>query len=373
MYSKANKNSAWSLGVAFAALFVGGLFGPLQKLEHLGINWYSAVKALGIQSYYQGLTVHGVLNALVFTTFFIVGFFTFTVSHSLKREPKYPALHTAALIIMIVGVVVAAVPVLLGLATVLFTMYPPMMAHTPWFYIGLVLVVVGSWMHGWGYLFTWAAWRKENPDVRTPLIALGSLITMVMWQIATLGIAAELLGMVIPASFGIINGVDPQLARTFFWFTGHPIVYFWLLPAYVSWYGMVPKQAGGKLFSEPLARLVFWLFLVLSIPVGFHHQVTDPGIPAIWKWIHGFLTASLFIPSVLTAFNVCASLEIGGRARGGKGLFGWIRSLPWGDPSFVAQNLGMILFVFGGIGGLINSSYALNLVVHNTIWIPGHF
>ena len=32
----------------------------------------------------------------------------------------------------------------------------------------------------------------------------------------------------------------------------------------------------------------------------------------------------------------------------------------------------MLLFVFGGIGGLINASYNLNLVVHNTSWIPGH-
>jgi cytochrome c oxidase subunit 1 len=33
----------------------------------------------------------------------------------------------------------------------------------------------------------------------------------------------------------------------------------------------------------------------------------------------------------------------------------------------------MILFAFGGIGGLTNSSYNLNLAVHNTSWIPGHF
>jgi cytochrome c oxidase subunit 1 len=37
-----------------------------------------------------------------------------------------------------------------------------------------------------------------------------------------------------------------------------------------------------------------------------------------------------------------------------------------------AAVLSMILFTFGGIGGLINASYNLNLVVHNTAWIPGH-
>ena len=100
---------------------------------------------------------------------------------------------------------------------------------------------------------------------------------MAMWQIATLGVAVEILSMLLPWSLRLIDATDPQLARTYFWFTGHPLVYFWLLPAYISWYGMLPKQAGGKLFSDSLARLAFWLFLIVSVPVGLHHQFVDPG------------------------------------------------------------------------------------------------
>jgi cytochrome c oxidase subunit 1 len=372
MYSKANKLTAWHIGIAMTALFIGGLFGPLQKLEHVGINLYTQLQSLGLASYYQGLTIHAVLNALVWTTFFITGFLTFTTVHSLKMPLRYPKVNIAGLIIMVLGLILAAVPILMNLATVLFTFYPPMLAN-PFFYVGLTLVVVGSWVVGFGLYFTYGAWRKENPGERTPFIALGSVITMVMWQLATLGVAAEMLILLIPWAFGLMETTDPQLARTFFWFTGHPLVDFWLLPAYISWYGMVPKQAGGKLFSENLARLVFWLFLVVSIPVGFHHQYVDPGVPAGWKTLHAILTYSLFIPSMITAFTVIASLEIGGRARGGTGLLGWIRKLPCGDPSFAAQNLAMILFAFGGIGGLTNASYNLNLAVHNTSWIPGHF
>ena len=372
MYARTRKLVAWYLGIGMAALFIGGSLGPLQKLEHVGLNLYPGLQNIGLNSYYQGLTIHGVLNALVWTTFFIVGFFTFTTVYSLKRDLSHPKVNLASFIIMVVGLVMAAIPILMNLATVLFTFYPPLQA-SPFFYIGLTLVVVGSWVGGWGMFLTYRAWRKENPGVQTPLIALGSLITMAMWQFATIGIATEMLWLTIPWSLGWVDTVDPQLARTFFWFTGHPIVYFWLLPAYVSWYGMVPKQVGGKLFSEPLARLVFWLFLLLSIPVGLHHQYLDPSVPAGWKVVHAVLTYSLFIPSLLTAFNVIASLELGGRARGGTGLLGWIRTLPRGNPSFTAQNLAMILFAFGGIGGLTNASYNLNLVIHNTMWIPGHF
>lgn len=372
MYARENKIAGWSLAVAMIALFIGGSMGPLQKLNYAGINLYTALNDIGLASYYQGLTLHAVLNALVWTTFFIVGFFTFALVRSLNMPLKMPWLNVAALIVMVLGLIMAAIPILMNAATVLFTFYPPLKANT-FFYVGLTLVVIGSWMHGYGYYLTYWEWRKQNKGKRTPFIALAIIITMVMWQIATLGVAIEIIFLIIPWSMGWVEGTDPTLARTFFWFFGHPLVYFWLLPAYVSWYAMLPKQVGGKLFSEGLARLVFWLFLVLSIPVGLHHQYLDPGVPAGWKAIHAMITFSLFFPSMITAFTVVASLEVGGRARGGTGLLGWIRALPWGDPSVTAQLLAMILFVFGGIGGLTNASYNVNLVIHNTAWVPGHF
>ncbi len=370
-FSFENKLTAWHIGIALASLFLGSWFGPLQVLEHAGIDLYSKL-APGIQSYYQGLTLHGVLNALVWTTFFITGFLTFTTVHSLKVRLSFPSLSASGLITMIVGLVMTAVPLLLNQASVLYTFYPPLQASAP-FYIGLTLVVVGSWIEGFGLFFTLAAWHKTHRGVRTPFIAFGSVLTMVMWQIASLGIAAEMLFLLIPWSLGFVHGTDPLLARTLFWFTGHPLVYFWLLPVYVSWYGMLPRQAGGKLFSDSLARLAFWLFLVLSIPVGLHHQFTDPGISRGWKALQAALTYTVTFPSLLTAFTVIASLELGGRAHGGKGLFGWIAKLPWKDASFAAQALAMVAFAFGGIGGIINASYNLDLLVHNTLWVVGHF
>lgn len=363
--------TGWNIGIAIGALSIGAALGVMQGLEHTGINLYPYVQPL-IKSYYQGLTLHGVLNALVWTTFFIIGFFTFAFVRSLNRPLRNPRLHVAALVVMASGVLMAAYPMLANLASVLYTFYPPLQAH--WlFYVGLTLVVVGSWMVGWGFIFTYRSWRKENPGVITPFIALAILITMVMWQLATLGVAAEILFLLLPWTFGWVEGTDPLLARSLFWYFGHPLVYFWLLPAYVSWYAMVPKQTGGKMFSDNLARFVFWLFLLFSTPVGFHHQYTDPGIPIGWKLFHGIVTFGVAFPSLLTAFSVCASLEMGGRARGGRGYLGWIRKLAWNDPSYAAQNLAMILFVFGGIGGIINASYNLNLAVHNTTWVPGHF
>jgi len=357
--------------VALISLFVGVSLGFFQALEHAGINLYPWLLPV-IKSYYQGLSLHGVLNILVFTTFFISGFLQFITARSFGMPLWNRGLAWATFWLMTGGLILTAIPLLGNAATVLFTFYPPMKAHWA-FYVGLTLVVVATWLVTLTLVLTYRTWRARNPGVRTPLPAFMSLVTFVMWTIASLGLAAEMLFMMIPWSLGMVAGTDALLARALFWYTGHPIVYFWLLPAYISWYTLVPRQAGGKLFSDPLARVSFLLFLVLSTPVGFHHQFTDPGISQGWKLFHAFLTFAVFFPSLLTFFSVVASLENGARARGGKGWVGWFGKLPWRDPSLTAQVLSMILFAFGGIGGLINASFTMNLVVHNTAWVVGHF
>src|SRR5262249_60958660 len=115
------------------------------------------------------------------------------------------------------------------------------------------------------------AWRRAHPAERTPLPAFMALVTFTMWTLASLGLAAEMLFMLIPWSLGLVGGTDALMARVLFWFTGHPIVYFWLLPAYASWYTLVPRQAGGRLYSDPLAPGSFFVVLGLSPPLGVPH------------------------------------------------------------------------------------------------------
>ena len=79
------------------------------------------------------------------------------------------------------------------------------------------------------------------------------------------------------------------------------------------------------------------------------------------------------VPSLITAFSMFATFELSGRAKGAKGLFGWVKTLPWKDVRFFAPFMGMLLFIPAGAGGLINASHQMNAVVHNTLWVPGHF
>src|SRR5690606_7620933 len=285
---------------------------------------------------------------------------------------QLPRVGWVAFGLAVTGVVLAAWAIFTFKASVLYTFYPPLQAH-PAFYIGLALLIVGSWLWVLEMVLSWRAARKARGEQPVSLALHGTAVNAILWFFCTLGVATEVIVLLIPWSLGLAKTVDPLLARMLFWFFGHPLVYFWVLPAYVLWYTLLPKEAGGKLFSEPLGRVVFVLFLLFSTPVGFHHQYQDPGISASWKLLHTFFTMIISFPSLVTAFTVCASLEVAGRLRGGQGLFGWIRKLPWGNPFVAASLLAMLLFLVGGFGGAVNAAYMLNSVVHNTAWIHGHF
>ncbi len=363
------------LGVSFVALGIGGLFGMVQALHRT--NVFRGF--IDSTDYYTLLTGHGVLLVLVFTTFFIAGLFLWAVTGSLERPVTSQRLTWSWFTLMTVGTVLAAVAILGGIidfiplkADVLFTFYAPLQAH-PIFYLGLALVIVGSWIAGANYFLSYRAWRKDNTDSRIPLRTFMVLTTFLMWYLSSIGVAISVVVFLLPWSLGIIDQVNPLLTRTLFWYFGHPVVYFWLLPAYLGWYTILPKLSGGRLVSDPLARVVFVLFLLLSTPVGFHHQYVDPGIAEGFKFIAMTNTMFLLLPSLLTAFTVVASMEHGARQRGGTGLLGWLRSLPWDNPAFSGMALAGLMFAAGGFSGMINAGMNINYLIHNTLWVPGHF
>ncbi|RYC31301.1 cytochrome C oxidase subunit I [Lichenibacterium minor] len=354
----------------FSALMIGAAIGPLQALNYGGINVYPALAPV-LQTYYQGLTIHGVLNAYIFTFFVTCGLLIYLPARELGLAPNM-LLWRSCFGLMAAGTLMLLYAMFDNSSSVLWTFYPPLKG-SPFFYFGMTLVVLGSLLPLPILLDMRARWKARRPGEVTPLVTYMSTTTMLMWGLAGGGAAIELIVQLDPWSAGLVDTIDPIVGRTLFWWTGHPIVYFWLMPAYVSWYGLLSKQCGGKLVSDPMARLTFALLLVFSLPVGSHHQFTDPGFSPVWRGILTALTLSVALPSLITAFTIGLSLEYSGRLAGGRGVLGWFTALPWRNPSVAAQVLAMVTFIFGGAGGIVNGSWELNNIVHNTTWIPGHF
>lgn len=353
--------------VSFATLLVGGILGLLQGLERAGLLsmpvWFN---------YYQVLTAHGILLILVFTGTFLVGYVYAGLSHTLGGLlPKVRKMGWIAFYLMLAGTVLAASQVIIGNATVLYTFYPPM-AASPWFYIGLVLVVLGVWTAAFGAFINVANWRKRHKGQKLPLLAFFGTGIFLLLFTGTLGVTYEVLTL-IPWAFGWTETVNVLLSRTLFWSFGHTLVNVWYFTAVSAWYVAFPKIIGGRTFSDVLARLVAILIVILNVPGGFHHQIIDPGFTEGLKYMHVFMSLSIALPSLLTAFAMFAIMERAGRRKGGKGLLGWFTKLPWKDARFLALFLAMVTFIPAGAGGIAQTNFQLNQVVHNTLWITGHF
>ena len=354
--------------VAFIAFFAAILLGEWQMYIRSPLStWIN-----NPEHYYRSVTAHGTVMAYVMPTLIAMGFGYAITEITLKRPLIGLRWAWAGFCLVIVGTLMAATTTAFGKSSVLYTFYPPMIASS-FYYLGVVLVVVGSWI--WVALMSinLRAWKKANPGATVPLAMYGNVAGAYLWAWTSVGAASEILVLILPASLGFTDTINAGLARVLFSWTLHAIVYFWLMPAYIVFYTMFPKAIGGRLYSDTMGRVAFALFLVFSMPIGIHHLFADPQVGAGFKFVHAAMTAMVSIPTLLTVFTIVATAEVAAKLRGGTGLFGWVKALPWSNPMMLAVTYAFIMLGFGGAGGLINMSYQLNESIHNTQWVTGHF
>ena len=364
----ARKLVAAHFWVAFIAFFAAVLLGEWQMFMRSPLSsWIN-----NPEHYYRSVTAHGTVMAYVLPTLIAMGFGYAITEIALKRPLVGLRWAWAGFGLVIAGTVIAAATMAVGKASVLYTFYPPMIA-SPFFYLGIVLVVVGSWIWVALMAINLHAWKKANPGATIPLAMYGNCAGAFLWAWTSIGAAVEILVLILPASLGWTDTINAGLARVLFSWTLHAIVYFWLMPTYIAFYTIVPRAIGGRLYSDTMGRVAFVLFLVFSMPIGIHHLFADPQVGSGFKFVHAVFTAMVSVPTFLTVFTIVASCEIAARLRGGKGLLGWVKALPWHNPMMLAVTFSFVMLGFGGAGGLINMSYQLNETVHNTQWVTGHF
>jgi cytochrome c oxidase subunit 1 len=354
--------------VAFAAFALALLLGEWQMVVRSPLHaWVDDP-----EHYYRSVTAHGSAMAYVFPTLVAMGFgYAITVS-SLRQALIGLRLAWVAFYLVVAGTIVAMLPVALGRASVLYTFYPPLIAH-PLYYIGIVLVVVGSWIWVVLLLLNARAWRRQNVGTPIPLPMFANLAGAYLWAWTAVGAALEILFQILPVALGWKTTIDAGLARVLFSWTLHAIVYFWLMPTYIAYYTIVPRAIGGRLYSDTMARISFALFLVFAMPIGVHHLFADPMVGSGIKMMHTIFTGMVAVPTLLTVFTIAATVELAARVRGGRGALGWLKALPWENPAMLAVAFSFVLLGLGGAGGLINMSYQLDSTIHNTQWITGHF
>ncbi len=354
--------------VAFVAFAVAIVLGEWQMYVRSPLSaWVN-----NPEHYYRSVTAHGTVMGYVFPTLVAMGFGYAITELALSRPLRGLRWAWAGFWLVMVGAVTASAPVAAGLASVLYTFYPPMVGNA-FYYLGIVLVVVGSWI--WVALMSinLMGWKKDNPGKPVPLAMFGNVAGAYLWAWTSVGAAIEIIVLILPVALGFKDTINAGLSRVLFSWTLHAIVYFWLMPTYIAFYTIVPRAIGGRLYSDTMGRVAFALFLVFSMPIGIHHLFADPQVGAGFKFVHAVFTAMVSVPTLLTVFTIVASVEIAARLRGGKGMFGWVKALPWSNPMMLAVTFSFVMLGFGGAGGIINMSYQMNETIHNTQWVTGHF
>ena len=354
----------WAAFAAFVPAICLGVFQMVARSPWLEVR--------DPKMYYSSVTAHGSFFGYMFPTFVAMGFGYAACANALAQRIVGQGFAWLGFAMAVVGSLAALIPELLGKSATLYTFYLPLMGNT-WYYVGLILVVLGSWVWVAVMLANLTVWKVRHRNAPVPLAMFASCAGALLWFWTSLGVTIELLSSVVPYLLGWTATVNAGLGRILFSWTLHGIVYFWLIPSYVAFYTLVPKEADSRLYSDTMGRIAFILFLVFSMPVGMHHIFGDPEVAGGPKFMHALFTALVAVPTFLTVFSICASLETGGRLRGGKGLFGWIGALPWDRPMILACGLSLIMLGLGGAGGLINMSYGLDATVHNTQWVTAHF
>lgn len=357
--------------MAVVTLTIGGLAALLIALTR-----WQAVHLLDATWFYRLLTLHGIDMLIAWMVFFEIAGLHFGSTVLLNARHAAPKTAWFAFILMTVGGLMANVVVLIDPRnTVAYTAYMPLKA-SPLFYLSYILFAVGALIAVITFFINIVVAKREKRfEGSLPLVAFGFMTAAILATYTLLQGAAA----VVPAflwSAGILSNFDPGIYRNFFWGFGHPAQQVNLAAMISIWYSLAQITVGIRPVNEKFSRLAFVLYLFFINLGSAHHLLVDPGLSFSWKAVNTSYAMYLAVlGSMMHAFSIPAALEVALRAKGyRKGLFGWLRNAPWGEPGFAALVVSMVMFGWiGGVTGVVIGTEQINLLVHNTMRLPGHF
>ena len=133
---------------------------------------------------------------------------------------------------------------------------------------------------------------------------------------------------------------------------------------------------GAKPLSEKVSRTAFLLYILFLQLASAHHLLVEPALSSEWKVFNTSYAMYLAVlGSMIHGMTVPGAIEAAQRKRGfTNGIFEWLRKAPWDNPAFAGMFLSLVMFGFlGGISGVVLGTEQINLIMHNTLYVPGHF
>ncbi|MEO8159470.1 MAG: cbb3-type cytochrome c oxidase subunit I [Betaproteobacteria bacterium] len=351
-------------------LLAGGILALVVTLTR-----WPAVHLLPADMFYLALTAHGIDMLIFWIIFFEMAILYFCSSTLLRCRLATPRMAWLGFALMVIGAVVTNVAVFQGGSSVMMTSYAPMPA-APHFYLGLILFAVGALIGCFIFLGTLVVARSERTyEGSLPLVTFGALTACII-AIFTIASGAIILIPTFLWSIGYIHQIDALMYKTIWWAFGHSSQQINVAAHVAVWYAIAAIVFGAKPMSEKVSRGAFLLYIFFLQLASAHHLLTDPGISSEWKIFNTSYAMYLAVlASMVHGLTVPGSIEVAQREKGfNRGLFEWIRKAPWGNPVFSGMFISLIGFGFlGGISGVMMGTEQLNVIIHNTVYVPGHF
>jgi len=355
---------------AIVFLLAGGALGLLVALTR-----WPAIHILPSELFYIALTGHGAAVLLFWCHFFEVGVAYYFVTSPINARLATPKIAWFSFWLMLIGAALATVMVLIGQATVMFSAYPPLKAN-PLFYIGVILFAVGALIPMFIIIATLIKAKNERAyEGSMPLASFGILIYAII-AIFTWVMGAVIMIPTLLWSMGLIHNMDAQMYRVVFWALAHSTQQMNIVVHITIWYTLAAVLFGARPLNEKVSRMAFVLYLFALQLGSVHHLLSDPGSSFAWRTFNTSYAGYLAVlGSLIHGLTVPGGIELAQRRRGlSHGLFEWLRKAPWGNPVFSGFFLSVVLFGFlGGITGVTMSNQQINMIIHNTVYVPGHF
>ena len=270
-----------------------------------------------------------------------------------------------------------------GMASAGWTIYPPLSAlpqamsgsglgMTLWL-VSMAIFIASSLMGSLNYIVTVLNLRTKGMKMtRLPLTIWAFFVTAIIGVISFPVLLSAALLLIFDRSFGTsfylsdifiqgevlhYKGGSPILFEHLFWFLGHPEVYIILLPALGITSEVISTNARKPIFGYRAMIGSIMAIAFLSTIVWGHHMFVTGMNPFLGS-VFTFTTLLIAIPSAVKAFNYITTLWKGNLQLNPAMLF----------------SIGMVsTFITGGLTGLILGDSALDINVHDTMFVVAHF
>ena len=320
----------------------------------------------------QLFSTHGTIMIFFMAMPFLTGVINFVMPQQIgARDVSFPVMNSVSLGLTAAGAMLVMISLVIGkFSTGGWSGYPPYTENTfqpgvgPDYWIWAVtLSSVASMMTGINFAVT--IYKRRAPGMsffRLPLFTWTALCTSILMIFAMppLTVATALLALDRYLGFHFFTnhlGGNMMNYANLFWLFGHPEVYILILPAFGVYSEVFSTFSGKTLYGY-----VSLVIATMSIAVM-----------SFWVWLHHFFTMGQG-PAVNAVFGT-ATMLIG--IPTGVKVYDWMLTMYRGRVRFtvpLVYALGFImLFVIGGLSGIILANPSVDYQVHNTLFPVAHF